>query len=384
MKVLNGIDHLEDAKSLLKGKSIGLITNSAGVNADLVHDTKIFQKLDFHIETLLAPEHGIWGNIPAGEVVNDGIDRITGLPVSSLYNDERKNLSKEVIGKLDIIVYDIQDVGSRFYTYISLLKNVMNDCKNTGLSLLILDRINPLGSQVEGNILKKDYFSYVGTAALPQRYGLTVGELSRLFDSEIGLKDKLHILKVLNWDRNKVIPETGLVFMPPSPNIPNFETALAYAGLCLLEGTSISEGRGTTLPFLQFGAPFIKADILAKELNRLKLPSVIFTPAFFTPTFSKYKGEICEGVKLHITDYYKYQPLETGFRILYTLKHLYEDDFKLLPREKDSKHSFFTLLTGTKLFTEENTDIEELIENFKRDSETFDNIRKQYLLYQEE
>ena len=384
MKVLNGIDHLEDAKSLLKGKSIGLITNSAGVNADLVHDTKIFQKLDFHIETLLAPEHGIWGNIPAGEIVNDGIDRITGLPVSSLYNDERKNLSKEVIGKLDIIVYDIQDVGSRFYTYISLLKNVMNDCKNTGLSLLILDRINPLGSQVEGNILKKDYFSYVGTAALPQRYGLTVGELARLFDSEIGLKDKLHILKVLNWDRNKVIPETGLVFMPPSPNIPNFETALAYTGLCLLEGTSISEGRGTTLPFLQFGAPFIKADILAKELNRLKLPSVIFTPAFFTPTFSKYKGEICEGVKLHITDYYKYQPVETGFRILYTLKHLYEDDFKLLPREKDSKHSFFTLLTGTKLFTEENTDIEELIENFKRDSETFDNIRKQYLLYQEE
>lgn len=384
MKVLNGIDHLEDAKSLLKGKSIGLITNSAGVNADLVHDTKIFQKLDFHIETLLAPEHGIWGNIPAGEVVNDGIDRITGLPVSSLYNDERKNLSKEVIGKLDIIVYDIQDVGSRFYTYISLLKNVMNDCKNTGLSLLILDRINPLGSQVEGNILKKDYFSYVGTAALPQRYGLTVGELSRLFDSEIGLKDKLHILKVLNWDRNKVIPETGLVFMPPSPNIPNFETALVYTGLCLLEGTSISEGRGTTLPFLQFGAPFIKADILAKELNRLKLPSVIFTPAFFTPTFSKYKGEICEGVKLHITDYYKYQPVETGFRILYTLKHLYEDDFKLLPREKDSKHSFFTLLTGTKLFTEENTDIEELIENFRRDSETFDNIRKQYLLYQEE
>lgn len=384
MKVLNGIDHLEDAKSLLKGKSIGLITNSAGVNADLVHDTKIFQKLDFHIETLLAPEHGIWGNIPAGEVVNDSIDRITGLPVSSLYNDERKNLSKEVIGKLDIIVYDIQDVGSRFYTYISLLKNVMNDCKNTGLSLLILDRINPLGSQVEGNILKKDYFSYVGTAALPQRYGLTVGELSRLFDSEIGLKDKLHILKVLNWDRNKVIPETGLVFMPPSPNIPNFETALVYTGLCLLEGTSISEGRGTTLPFLQFGAPFIKADILAKELNRLKLPSVIFTPAFFTPTFSKYKGEICEGVKLHITDYYKYQPVETGFRILYTLKHLYEDDFKLLPREKDSKHSFFTLLTGTKLFTEENTDIEELIENFRRDSETFDNIRKQYFLYKEE
>lgn len=384
MKVLNGIDHLEDAKSLLKGKRIGLITSSASVNADLVHDTKIFQKLGFHIETLLAPEHGIWGNIPAGENVCDSIDRITGLPVSSLYNGERKNLSKEVISKLDIIVYDIQDVGSRFYTYISLLKNVMKDCENAGLPLLILDRINPLGSKVEGNILKEDYFSYVGTAALPQRYGLTVGELSRLFDIEIGLKDKLHILKVLNWDRNKLFSETGLIFMPPSPNIPNFETALAYTGLCLLEGTNISEGRGTTLPFLQFGAPFIKADVLTKELNSLKLPSVIFTPAFFTPTFSKYKGGICEGVKLHITDYYTYQPVETGFRILYTLKHLYENDFKLLPKEKGSKNSFFTQLTGTKLFTEENTDIEELIENFKRDSETFDNIRKQYLLYQEE
>ena len=384
MKVLNGIDHLEDAKSLLKGKRIGLITSSASVNADLVHDTKVFQKLGFHIETLLAPEHGIWGNIPAGEVVNDSIDRVTGLPVSSLYKGERKNLSKEVICKLDIIVYDIQDVGSRFYTYISLLKNVMKDCKNAGLPLLILDRINPLGSKVEGNILKEDYFSYVGTAALPQRYGLTVGELARLFDSEIGLKNNLHILKVLNRDRNKIFPETGLIFMPPSPNIPNFETALAYTGLCLLEGTNISEGRGTTLPFLQFGAPFIKADVLTKELNSLKLPSVIFTPAFFTPTFSKYKGEICEGVKLHITDYYTYQPVETGFRILYTLKHLYENDFKLLPKEKDSKHSFFTHLTGTKLFTEENTDIEELIENFKRDSETFDNIRKQYFLYKEE
>ena len=384
MKVLNGIDHLEDAKSLLKGKRIGLITSSASVNADLVHDTKVFQKLGFHIETLLAPEHGIWGNIPAGEVVNDSIDRVTGLPVSSLYKGERKNLSKEVICKLDIIVYDIQDVGSRFYTYISLLKNVMKDCKNAGLPLLILDRINPLGSKVEGNILKEDYFSYVGTAALPQRYGLTVGELARLFDSEIGLKNNLHILKVLSRDRNKIFPETGLIFMPPSPNIPNFETALAYTGLCLLEGTNISEGRGTTLPFLQFGAPFIKADVLTKELNSLKLPSVIFTPAFFTPTFSKYKGEICEGVKLHITDYYTYQPVETGFRILYTLKHLYENDFKLLPKEKDSKHSFFTHLTGTKLFTEENTDIEELIENFKRDSETFDNIRKQYFLYKEE
>ena len=384
MKVLNGIDHLEDAKSLLKGKRIGLITSSASVNADLVHDTKVFQKLGFHIETLLAPEHGIWGNIPAGEVVNDSIDRVTGLPVSSLYKGERKNLSKEVICKLDIIVYDIQDVGSRFYTYISLLKNVMKDCKNAGLPLLILDRINPLGSKVEGNILKEDYFSYVGTAALPQRYGLTVGELARLFDSEIGLKNNLHILKVLNRDRNKIFPETGLIFMPPSPNIPNFETALAYTGLCLLEGTNISEGRGTTLPFLQFGAPFIKADVLTKELNSLKLPSVIFTPAFFTPTFSKYKGEICEGVKLHITDYYTYQPVETGFRILYTLKHLYENDFKLLPKEKDSKHNFFTHLTGTKLFTEENTDIEELIENFKRDSETFDNIRKQYFLYKEE
>ena len=384
MKVLNGIDHLEDAKSLLKGKRIGLITSSASVNADLVHDTKVFQKLGFHIETLLAPEHGIWGNIPAGEVVNDSIDRVTGLPVSSLYKGERKNLSKEVICKLDIIVYDIQDVGSRFYTYISLLKNVMKDCKNAGLPLLILDRINPLGSKVEGNILKEDYFSYVGTAALPQRYGLTVGELARLFDSEIGLKNNLHILKVLSRDRNKIFPETGLIFMPPSPNIPNFETALAYTGRCLLEGTNISEGRGTTLPFLQFGAPFIKADVLTKELNSLKLPSVIFTPAFFTPTFSKYKGEICEGVKLHITDYYTYQPVETGFRILYTLKHLYENDFKLLPKEKDSKHSFFTHLTVTKLFTEENTDIEELIENFKRDSETFDNIRKQYFLYKEE
>ena len=381
MRVINGIDRLEDAKSLLKGKRIGLITSSAGVTADLIHDSKIFQKLGFHVETLLAPEHGIWGNIPAGETVCDNIDRITGLPVSSLYNGERKNLSKEVISKLDIIVYDIQDVGSRFYTYISLLKNVMNDCKNAGLPLLILDRINPLGSRVEGNILKEDYFSYVGTAALPQRYGLTVGELAGLFDAEIGLKESLHILKILNWDRNKLFPETGLIFMPPSPNIPNFETALAYTGLCLLEGANISEGRGTTLPFLQFGAPFIKADVLTKELNSLKLPSVIFTPAFFTPTFSKYKGEICEGVKLHITDYYTYQPVETGFRILYTLKHLYENGFKLLPKENDSKHSFFTHLTGTKLFTEENTDIEELIETFKKDSEIINNIRKQYLLY---
>lgn len=381
MRVLNGIDHLEDAHKLLKGKRIGLITSSAGVTVSLEHDTSVFKRLGYHIETLLAPEHGIWGNIPAGEVVSDGTDRLTGLPITSLYKKDRKNLPKEVIERLDIIVYDIQDVGSRFYTYISLLKNVMNDCKKAGLLLLILDRVNPLSGKVEGNILKEEYFSYVGCFSLPQRYGLTVGEVARLFDSEIGLKDNLHILEVLNWNRNMLFPETGLTFMPPSPNIPNFETALVYAGLCLLEGTNISEGRGTTLPFLQFGSPFIKAEVLAKELNGLKLPSVIFTPAFFTPTFSKYKGELCEGVLLHITDYHKFRAVETGFRILYTIKRLYGDDFKLLPKEKENTHSFFTLLTGTELFTKENTDIEELIEIFRKDSETFLSTCKEYVLY---
>ena len=180
MRVLNGIDHLEDAHKLLKGKRIGLITSSAGVTVNLEHDTSVFKRLGYHIETLLAPEHGIWGNIPAGEVVSDGIDRLTGLPITSLYKKDRKNLPKEVIERLDIIVYDIQDVGSRFYTYISLLKNVMNDCKKAGLPLLILDRVNPLADKVEGNILKEEYFSYVGCEALPQRYGLTVGEIARL------------------------------------------------------------------------------------------------------------------------------------------------------------------------------------------------------------
>ena len=178
-----------------------------------------------------------------------------------------------------------------------------------------------------------------------------------------------------------LFPETGLTFMPPSPNIPNFETALAYVGLCLLEGTNISEGRGTTLPFLQFGSPFIKAEVLAKELNGLKFPSVIFTPAFFIPTFSKYKGELCEGVLLHITDYHEFRAVETGFRVLYTIKRLYGDKFKLLPKEKENTHSFFTLLTGTELFTKENTDIEELIEIFRKDSETFLSTCKEYVQY---
>lgn len=380
MRVLNGIDHLEDANFLLKGKKVGLITSSAGVSISLEHDTSIFKRLGYHIETLLAPEHGIWGNIAAGEVVGDSIDRLTGLPVTSLYNGDRKNLPGEVIERLDILVYDIQDVGSRFYTYISLLKNVMKDCKNACLPLLILDRVNPLSGKVEGNILKEEYFSYVGCSSLPQRYGLTAGEVARLFDSEIGLKDNLHILEVLNWDRNMIFPETGLTFMPPSPNIPNFETALAYAGLCLLEGTNISEGRGTTLPFLQFGSPFIKAEVLTRELNALMLPSVIFTPAFFIPSFSKYKGELCEGVLLHITNYHKFKPVETGFRILYTLQRLYGDEFKLLPKEKENTHSFFTRLTGTELFTKENIDIEELIEIFKKDSETFIHTCKEYIL----
>ena len=380
MRVLNGIDHLEDANSLLKGKKVGLITSSAGVSISLEHDTSIFKRLGYHIETLLAPEHGIWGNIAAGEVVGDSIDRLTGLPVTSLYNGDRKNLPGEVIERLDILVYDIQDVGSRFYTYISLLKNVMKDCKNACLPLLILDRVNPLSGKVEGNILKEEYFSYVGCSSLPQRYGLTAGEVARLFDSEIGLKDNLHILEVLNWDRNMIFPETGLTFMPPSPNIPNFETALAYAGLCLLEGTNISEGRGTTLPFLQFGSPFIKAEVLTRELNALMLPSVIFTPAFFIPSFSKYKGELCEGVLLHITNYHEFKPVETGFRILYTLQRLYGDEFKLLPKEKENTHSFFTQLTGTELFTKENIDIEELIEIFKKDSETFIHTCKEYIL----
>lgn len=381
MKVRNGIDHLRDADALLKGKRIGLITSSAGVSAELVHNTEIFKQCGYQITVLLAPEHGVWGNIPAGEFVEDGKDPISGLPVSSLYAGERKHIKEEVLEGLDIVVYDIQDVGCRFYTYLSLLHHVMEDCKKGKKPLLILDRINPLGGTVMGNLLPSVYFSYVGVASIPQRHGMTVGELAKMFDEEIGLGSDLHILPVEGWKREMLFPETGLPFIPPSPNIPNFETALVYSGFCLLEGVNISEGRGTTLPFLQAGAPYIRAKECLERLREWDLKGVLFTPAFFTPTASKYQGELCEGIQIHVTDDRQFHPIEAGLCFVAAVCELYPEHFKILPPPKEGGRSFFSLLTGTELFGKDNRKIDEVLSEWRKESVLFEEMRIPYLRY---
>lgn len=299
--VLNGLDHLADAAPWLKGRRLGLITSTSGVTRMLTSGIDAIHA-QFPLTALFGPEHGVRGDHDAGATVETYTDPATRLPVYSLYRKDSQHMTPEMLDLVDTVIYDIQDIGARFYTYISTLLYVMRDCAAAGKELVVLDRINPLGGKVEGGLLQPGFESFVGAYPLTTRYGLTPGEFARLANEEQHIGCQLHVLPVLGWKREMLFPETGLYWMMPSPAIPNFETALLYPGTCLTEATNISEGRGTSAPFELIGAPFINGAALADRMNAKKLPGVIFTAAYFTPSASKHAGRRCEGVHIHLTD----------------------------------------------------------------------------------
>ncbi|QFT90343.1 hypothetical protein FIU87_17015 [Bacillus sp. THAF10] len=375
---------LEKEKHLIEGKRVGLITNPTGVDKELnsIVDT-LFNDPDTELTALYGPEHGVRGDAQAGQYVDFYIDEKTGLPVYSLYGPTRKP-TPEMLENIDVLLFDIQDVGTRFYTYIYTMAYAMEAAKENDIPFVVLDRPNPLGGlKVEGPVLDMEYASFVGNYAIPLRHGMTVGELAKLFNEEFEIGADLTVVKMKGWKRYMYYDDTPLEFVLPSPNMPTFNTALVYPGSALIEGTNVSEGRGTTKPFELIGAPFINADQLATKLNDLNLPGVTFRAASFTPTFSKHAGTLSHGVQLHIIDRDDFKPVETGLHIVKTIHDMYPEDFAF--RAENSKGiSFFDNLVGNKWIRqgiEEGRSVDELASDWKKELKEFHKVRRQYLLY---
>lgn len=377
-KVKTGIDILlGKEKELLKGKKVGLITNPTGVNADLASSVDLLNE-EFELTALYGPEHGVRGDAQAGEYVDFYIDEKTGLPVYSLYGKTRKP-TQEMLENVEALVFDIQDIGTRYYTYISTMAYAMEAAKEKGIPFIVLDRPNPIGgSSVEGPVLEPEFSSFVGLYPIPLRHGMTAGELAMLFNKEFGIDADLTVVKMKGWKRSMDFDDTGLPFILPSPNMPTVNSTFVYPATGLIEGTNLSEGRGTTKPFELIGAPFINSTELAEQLNNLSLPGVRFRAASFTPSFSKHSGTLSHGAEVFVTDRKKFKPTETGLHIIKTIHDRYPEDFKF------SENGHFNLLMGNdwvQAMIKNGASVEEIVRAYEKEQKDFMKVRKKYLLY---
>ncbi|MEK7705099.1 MAG: DUF1343 domain-containing protein [Myxococcota bacterium] len=310
---------------------IGLMANPTAVDHDLRHAADLVHAHpEIDLVRLFGPEHGLRGEAQDMIAVGDARDADTGLPIRSLYGDSFASLSvrHEDVADLDALVFDIQDIGSRYYTYAATMALAMRVCAETRTRLVVLDRPNPIGgTRVEGGGITAGLESFVGLYAIPQRHGLTVGELARLYNDAFGIGCRVDVVPCEGWQRAQWFDDTGLPWVMPSPNMPTLATALVYPGLCLLEGTNVSEGRGTTRPFEIFGAPWVDARTLARALTAYELPGLMIRPLAFEPTFHKHAGRRCGGVQLHVTHRELFLPLRTGIAVLLALRSLWPAQF---------------------------------------------------------
>jgi uncharacterized protein YbbC (DUF1343 family) len=379
MKVLNAIDRLLTEDFGLKGKRLGLITNHTGLTRKMVSTIDIL-KDRFDLRSLFAPEHGVRGDIEAGDKVDTYTDKQTGLPVYSIYNLEKPDGCQpdaSMLNDIDMLLIDIQDVGCRFYTYESTMYNSLEVCAKAGKTFVVLDRINPInGKDVEGNILDPMFKSFIGIGPVPNRHGMTMGELAQFYNRECNIGCQLEVIPLQGWKRKLHGDEAGFLWINPSPNIPNIDAALLYPGTCLIEGTSVSEGRGTTRPFEQIGAPWLDAEALAQTMNSQKHPGLIFRPARFLPSFSKHQGETCHGVQLHITDRHALRPVAAGVCLLEAIRAQNVDQFTW--RQFGDRYSI-DILAGTDILRKNST--AEYLKLCKKGEKEFVEKRRPYLLY---
>jgi len=379
-----GLDILLDEKiQLIKNKNIGLVTNNSGRDFKGTSNyERLMRTKDVTLKVIFSPEHGLFGEAAAGEKVNyDG--QIKTLPkVVSLYGKNRKPTDVQLEG-LDIIIYDIQDIGARFYTYISTLGLVMESAAKSNIKVLVLDRPNPLtGNKIEGPTLDLKYQTFVGYYPIPTRYGLTVGELALMINNEkwIEYQPELEIVKMRGWTKDLWYDETKLPWTKPSPNIPDLNTAIIYPGVCLLEATNVSEGRGTQKPFKKFGAPWINKQEISQELNNLNLPGVVFKPITFIPTpikgmsnNPKYKNQICHGAEIILTDRDKFLSVATGMNIIKIISEKYPSKLKI-------KNSGMNRLWGNAEFLNQLQTKD--LNQFSIPIQNYNQIAKKYFLYE--
>lgn len=327
--VKTGLDRwVEEGFRALRGLRVGAICNPTAVDASFVHLADHLMAAEgVTLAALFGPEHGIRGTAQDMIVVEgDARDKRTGVPVHSLYGPTFDSLAPtpEMLEGLDALVFDIQDVGARYYTYVYTMALCMRAAGRAGLKFFVLDRPNPIGGAVEGNEVEEPYRSFVGMYDLPNRHGMTAGELAQLFNARHPPEERceLEVVRCEGWSRDMLWAETGLPFIPPSPNMPTADTALVYPGMCMIEGTLLSEGRGTTRPFETWGAPYLDPYALAEGLASENLPGVAFRPCHFEPTFQKHARKDCGGVMLHVHDPRAFLPVRTGVACILWAKRL--------------------------------------------------------------
>ena len=316
----------------LKNKRIGLLCHAASISSDLEHIVQVFKRFGITPVRCFGPEHGIWADAQDMiSVETDAREPLTGSPVVSLYGTDEASLAPraEDLQGLDLLVVDLQDVGSRYYTYIYTAALVLREAAVQNVPVMVLDRPNPLGGRaLEGGMTGVDFTSFVGLWPLPTRHGLTIGEVCKLLNHREGFGGSLSVVAMEGWNRDQYFDETGIPWVQPSPNMPTLDTAIVYPGMCLFEGTNVSEGRGTTRPFELFGAEYINPFELANELTNLDLPGIAFRPVYFQPTFHKFGGQTIGGIALHVIDRNVFQPLRMGLHILGAIRRLFGDQLR--------------------------------------------------------
>lgn len=353
-----GIDRLlqhdlpEPLAAKLRRSRIGMLTNDLALTSQLTRGRASLANAGWSLDLLFGPEHGLDGRAREGELVSGGVDRVTGIPVRSLYGADVRPAPEDLSG-LDVVFVDLPDVGARFYTYIWTMSHMLEACADAGVSVVVLDRPNPLGGrldQAEGPMLDEAAQSLVGRWSMPIRHGLTIGELARHWVRTRGIDVELDVVAVDGWERTQTaIGGQELTWMPPSLNLPSAATTLLYPGTCLAEGVNVSEGRSTAVPFRVIGAPFIDAEDYAQAVNALEVPGLAASPYGFTPLVRDHAGQACEGVILHVTDAEALRPVHTGVRLLSLLAELYPDSLverSLVPMPGESDWSPLEKLFG--------------------------------------
>ena len=384
-----GIEKLcgSDFKTI-KGARVGLVCNQASVDRNLQHSADLLASLEgIELKALFGPQHGIRGDVQDNMVETPhDFDAETGVPVYSLYSETREP-TEQMLRDLDVIVCDLQDVGCRIYTFVYTIANCMRAARRFGKKVIVCDRPNPInGVAIEGNVLEPEFASFVGQFPIPTRHGMTAGELARMFKERWDIGCELEVVKMDGWSRELWFDQTGLWWVQPSPNIPTLDSATVFPGTVHLEGTRMSEGRGTTRPFEIIGAPYVKAGEFARRLNSYGLPGVSFRPSNFLPTFQKHAGTVCGGVQIHVVEREQFEPVKTGVAILRVCMDLNADDFqwKEPPYEYVFDRNPFDVIAGTdqlRKALEGGDSLEKITDSWKQNEAAFESERAPFLLY---
>ena len=370
---------LADVPASLRGKRVALIANHSAIDREKRLDIDLIaQHTDLKLVALLAPEHGIRGDVAEGGRISDEVDAKTGIPVYSLYQAEDRGPTPEMLKDADVIVYDLQEVGGRTWTYVSTMALSMQAAAKKGIPFVVLDRPNPIGGEIiEGALLDSGFKSFVGMYPIPARHGMTVGELAKLFNEKYGIGSQLIVVQADNWKRSQWFSDTGLPWVNPSPNLRSPAALMSYPGTVYFEGTNLTEGRGTDRPFEQIGAPWLNAASVMRVMNERRLPGVRFEPITMSvlPTAAKFQGQTIPGIRYVITDREAYRPVRTALLLIDEIKRQHPNDFKWgesIDRLTGSDKVRLAIDGGT---------LPALLDEWDREAAAFAESRKPFLLY---